>query len=576
MSYDNMMQQALKLHQQGQLDEAEKLYRQILQTMPNNPKILNLLGLIAQAKGLHNEAVSFFGKAIINDFNNCELYFNLGWSLSALGKYNEAIEAYDKALKIKADIKEAYNALGEIYALTGNISKAETMFKKALVYAPNYPEAKINLAYLHQDLEQLLELNRLYPQQAPLLYDLALLYRNRGQKETALSFAEQAAKVMSVDCYFLLLGELALQCNKKDLALQAFQQALAYNHHSVDALINLANAETDEKKAETMYLQAIDLSPDNFDAHLNYANLLHKLKRFSEALEEYRRAVILNPQSPEVSNNLGILERDIGDLTAALGLFFNAFNLVPECNEYALNIAETLVMLHREQADTATKIAADWLSRCPQNEFAKHINAAFKGEKIGNNFEYSRRLFDLFADNYEQTMSNINYEVPQKIADCIGQATGTIVDLGCGTGLLGEKIKNENNRLIGVDISAQMLEKAREKNIYDQLIEADILDYCKHMPVADMVTAADVLGYMGDLAPLAQKVFPRAFIFSAALNEQVADFTLIEGGRYVYNPEYIEQTLQQAGYTNIRQKSAVLRRENGKNVNGAIFEAKEK
>ena len=70
MSYDTLLQQGLKLHQQGNLDAAEQIYRQVLQTVPNQPKILNLLGLIAQSKNLHEEAAAYFEKAIANDFNN--------------------------------------------------------------------------------------------------------------------------------------------------------------------------------------------------------------------------------------------------------------------------------------------------------------------------------------------------------------------------------------------------------------------------------------------------------------------------------------------------------------------------
>lgn len=60
MGYDLLFQQALGFHEQGRLNEAENIYRQILETAPNNPDILNLLGLIAQQKGLHAQAVDYF------------------------------------------------------------------------------------------------------------------------------------------------------------------------------------------------------------------------------------------------------------------------------------------------------------------------------------------------------------------------------------------------------------------------------------------------------------------------------------------------------------------------------------
>ena len=64
MSYDLLFSQALQLHQAGRLDEAEQIYRQILETAPQNPDVINLLGLIAQSKGLHEEAAALFTQAL--------------------------------------------------------------------------------------------------------------------------------------------------------------------------------------------------------------------------------------------------------------------------------------------------------------------------------------------------------------------------------------------------------------------------------------------------------------------------------------------------------------------------------
>ena len=101
-----MFQQALALHEQGRFDEAESLYRQILQTAPDNPDVLNLLGLVAQAKGVHNEAVELFYQAIRKAPAHAPFYFNLALSLDMWGKPYEAIDAYQKALKLKPDIKK--------------------------------------------------------------------------------------------------------------------------------------------------------------------------------------------------------------------------------------------------------------------------------------------------------------------------------------------------------------------------------------------------------------------------------------------------------------------------------------
>ena len=82
MSYDLMFRRAIELHEQGEFDKAEQLYRQILETVPENPDILNLLGLIAQVKGVHEEAAGLFYRAIKADGKRAPFYFNLGISLN--------------------------------------------------------------------------------------------------------------------------------------------------------------------------------------------------------------------------------------------------------------------------------------------------------------------------------------------------------------------------------------------------------------------------------------------------------------------------------------------------------------
>ena len=576
MSYDNMLQKALKLHQQGNFDEAEKLYRQILQTTPDHPQVLNLIGLIAQSKGLHQEAVSYFEKSILKDFSNFETFFNLGWSLSALGKYQEAIEAYNKVLKLKPDTKEAYNALGEIYALIEQPEKAAKMFSRALDFDPAYIDAQSNLAYLHNDLQKLESLCQKHPENSTPAYQFALLLKEKGEFNKALDYAVKAAQNTPLESYQLLAGELHLLNHHSETAKVYFSEALQLNPKSVSALINLANGEPDIKAAEEMYKKALDISPQDFDAHLNYAVLLHNNNRLPEALEEYRKAVIINPDSAEVSHNLGILQRQNGEFSQALGLFFNSFTLNPDSPQYALDIAETITIMHRTQPRQAELAAKNWLDQYPDNIFAQRINAAFTNKATDTDSQYSRQLFDVFATSYEQTMSNIKYHLPHEMSQFIGDINGTIIDLGCGTGLLGEQIKKPHNHLIGVDISAQMLQKAKNKNIYDKLEQADIIDYCNNLPPKSFVTAADVIGYIGNPEILFSKIYPHTFAFSVATGNDDVDCALLPNGRYIYNKKYIHELLVQCGYQDISSKDCILRTEDGENVSGTIFLAKEK
>ena len=104
MSYELLFQRAVQLHEAGQLNEAEQIYRRILETAPQQPEVLNLLGLVAQAKGVQDEACSLFYQAIRQAPARAPFYYNLAFSLKLDNKPVEALESFEKALALQPDI----------------------------------------------------------------------------------------------------------------------------------------------------------------------------------------------------------------------------------------------------------------------------------------------------------------------------------------------------------------------------------------------------------------------------------------------------------------------------------------
>ena len=197
-------------------------------------------------------------------------------------------------------------------------------------------------------------------------------------------------------------------------------------------------------------------------------------------------------------------------------MFFNAFLKNPEREEISINLAETLTLLHYQDAEKALKIAEQWLHKAPDNVFAQHLNAALKGEKCENNQFFSQKLFDHFAGNYDHVLQRIGYQVPGKLREITGEIKGTAIDLGCGTGLVGEVYKTDSAQLIGVDISERSLDQARGKGIYKELIADDVLHFCQtrlkdYQP--DIIFAADVCCYIGQLEELIRACRPYQLAF---------------------------------------------------------------
>ena len=570
-----MFQKAIELHQNGALNEAEQIYRQILETAPQNADILNLLGLIAQAKGLHYEASNYFYKAIENAPKHFPIYFNLAVSLGAVGRYIEAIEAYHKVLELKNDCKEAYLGMGNLYWAQNKIDDAKLAFQNALKIDNSYLEAKTNLAELNNDTETL---NKICQNNPQALYYLGRRAFNENYYDKAYNYLQKADNLISDSEIKTILGETLLAQKKRVEALQRFYQAAQIDEHNTTALVNIADLEAQNrnfKEAEKYYHKVIENDSRNLRAHTNYANMLCQNKRTLEALEEYRNAVIISPQSPELSYNLALILKTLEEYEQALDLMFNAFYLDTSHIDWSLNIAETLVMFYEKAPEKAKKICENWYQKMPDNIVVKHLWSVLNQQTNEDENKYNRLLFDNFAETYEKTLQNINYAVIDKIIELYAPLNGKILDLGCGTGLLGAKIKSPENEITGVDISENMLKIAAEKNTYNKLINQDICEYLQSRnQYFDCIIAADVFCYFGSLAHIIQKTFPTRLIFSIESNENIEQFSVQANGRYKHNPKYIKNILQTAGFTEINSSYTVLRKENDKEVYGYIFEAK--
>ena len=582
MGYDLLFQQALNFHEQGNLDVAENIYRQILETAPCNPDVLNLLGLIAQQKGLHTQAIDYFYQAIRQIPDHAPYHFNLALSFDNEHKPYEALQAYQKSVQLNPNLKEAFCNMGDIYYHLQNLSQAQAMYRQALKIDTSYLLPQAKLAYMEPNISALLNLWQEHPQATIVAHFLSLRYQQSHQLPKALDFARQADKLSPQNEELLThMGELLLLNKLPTEAQSVYQKILELNPHSLPALVNVANSASAQQNfalAETYYKQALDISPQDLDAHFNYAEMLQQQNRLPEALEEYRQAVIIAPDRFEISNNLGLIKKDLGEYEEALGLFVNAFLKAPEQEAVSVNIVETLTLLAYQNIETAQKIAANWLKTAPNNLFAQQINATLQGKDCENTQIFVQKLFDNFADNYEQVLGRIGYSTPRELRTITGDIKGTIVDLGCGTGLVGEAYQTSGAKLIGIDISAKILEKAREKHIYQELICDNLLHFCQtrlHTYQPRLIIAADVFCYIDNISAIISACQPYQLAFSIETlpSSKTAPQQRGLSGRYRHNPRYIKNLLLQNGYTNINEYPLILRQEDGKDVQGMIFTA---
>ncbi len=193
-------------------------------------------------------------------------------------------------------------------------------------------------------------------------------------------------------------------------------------------------------------------------------------------------------------------------------------------------------------------------------------------------------LFDHYALVFDKSLvEKLHYRVPALLADAIA-ATGrtrfaNTIDLGCGTGLMGEKLRPISGRLEGVDISAAMLKRAEARGVYDRLIKADLQTSELPAGQAELITAADVFMYVGAL----EGIFAKAaaglkqgglFVFSVEKHDGPEPFRLRESRRFAHSQAYIEQALRDVGLALLSLDEAIIRQDRNAPIEGLIVTAR--
>lgn len=193
---------------------------------------------------------------------------------------------------------------------------------------------------------------------------------------------------------------------------------------------------------------------------------------------------------------------------------------------------------------------------------------------------YVRRLFDSYAARYDRhLMADLDYRVPNLLRDLVGDRLAgsrpAVADLGCGTGVLAPLFRGLAGRLDGVDLSPGMLERARRRGLYDELVEADLVAFLAGRPGRyGLLLAADVLPYLGEPGPLlaaaASALRPGGRLALSAELAPGAGTTLTRTGRFAHDPAHLDRAAADAGLEVEERRDAVLRREAGRPVQGFV------
>ncbi len=268
---------------------------------------------------------------------------------------------------------------------------------------------------------------------------------------------------------------------------------------------------------------------------------------FAEAAELTEQALDLAPDWTAAWVALGDARREAGDTAGAILAYARALALDPVDRHGA--------SLRRASLDTAM------------------IPAAAPPAYVG-------ALFDAYAARFEAHLTErLAYRGPADLVaalDALGFGRfAHALDLGCGTGLAGVALHPRVDRLTGVDLSAGMVAQAAAKGLYDRLAVTDLAAFLEAEPAAsaDLVVAADVFVYIGDLAPVfsaVARVLRPGGVLALTGQRRQAGVAVGPDMRFAHAIAYLRETLIAAGLEPLVIRENQARREKGVEVPGYI------
>ena len=387
-----------------------------------------------------------------------------------------------------------------------------------------------NAISLHQ-AGRLAEAARLYqqilrgnPRHIEALYSLAMIHFQNGQLEEAQTLLADVLKLdpRFAECW-CSRGIALLQLRRRDEALACFDKAIA-------------------------------IKPEFVEAWSSRATALLEMNRLDEALKAFDRVVLMDPAHAISWNNRGNTFVAMRRLEEAVESFDRALALRPD-----LEIAQNNRMLALLELKRVNRIPAHAV----------------------------RLLFDDYASYYDAAMVEaLSYRAPQHLRALMERvaphaaAPLRILDLGCGTGLSGEAFKDlsAGGRLDGIDLSSNMIEQARQRGIYTELVVDDFESaLAVPGPTYDLAIGADALIYSGELGPVlsgvVKRLEPGAF-FLFTLEKMDPEKASAEGyeqtaaNRFRHHESYLRGAAARAGFEVVDMMECPLRSESKEPVIG--------
>jgi len=311
-----LLEEAVRHHDGGRLDEAKQLYQRILSANAMHAKSLHGLGLIARQTGDFEGALQWISQAISIDPKEAAYHFSLGGVLQGQRRFDDALVEFKEALALSPNRAETHNAIAALMQLQGKLQEARIHYERAVALQPAHVIAWCNLGVVLQNLGDLAGSVACQQKAIALRPDLAEAHNN--------------------------LGLVLRQQGKLEEARTHYERAVNLRPNYVEAHCNLAVLLRQEDRLEeslACLLKALELRPNFAPAFDNLGNTLRDMGRLEESAASHQQALAIAPNYAKAHNNLGVTLRKQGKLAEARACHNRALELEPAVPDFHWNLA---------------------------------------------------------------------------------------------------------------------------------------------------------------------------------------------------------------------------------------------
>ncbi len=475
----------------------------------------------------------------------------------------------------------------------GNLDQAAALYRQVLAAQPQDHNARYRLAVVCQLQGRLAEsivlyeqLLQLKPDSAQVQNNLGLAYVAQNRLPEALTCCREAVRLLPNCAEFVNnLGTALSAAGAWDEAIDAHRRALALNPQYAPAWSNLGRAYMVQQQLDDAircFQEASALQPENGGVLYHLGTALLRQGKTVEAGDCYRQVLRLQPHNAEAHFQLATVytaQQRWPEAAASLqnSLAYNANNVQAHA---ALG---DIFYYHLGKYAEALRCYRLVLALSPDNARARLFVEALSGTSRQALVppDYVFDLYNSLAAGFDQNVETRGDWSPQWLKESLepgpGAPTLAVLDLGCGTGLCGLQFRAWAKTLIGVDLSPNMLAKARDRGVYDELILSDVLAAVQgRTDTFDLVVASDVLLFLGDLGPLfhaVQRVLRPGgrFAFTVDLLDGADDYRMSLWVHFAHSRPYLRRLMAETQLQEVSVKEVMFPREGGHSAAGLVM-----